>query len=156
MTAYNSASIFGRCFSTNKNRLREVALFAGWLVLGFILLSLAGYSRNVRGGLVLAAAGLLITIGALCRSVCRKTMFCFPFSGAVRFCWSAFACWQDKMFCCCRLSGDGDGALSWRITGGVFLFILSASAIEHLRFYDGGGELPDRLAGLSVRESAAE
>ena len=106
-------------FFTKKNRLREVALFAGWLVLGFILLSLAGYSRNDPGwSLSVGSGGIVNNYGGYVGAFVADVLLSLFGRSAFLLVGVCLLAWHVLLR---RLSGDGDGALSWPwITGGVF------------------------------------
>lgn len=134
-------------FFRTKNRLHEVALFSGWIVLGFVLLSLFGYSpddpgwSHSKGG-----AGGIDNYGGYAGAFAADVLLslfgrsAFLLAGVCLLSWHVFLR---------RLTGEGEGGLRWYwIAGGVVLFVVSASAIEHLRFYGGGGYLPAGAGGF--------
>ncbi|MGI9338984.1 MAG: DNA translocase FtsK [Gammaproteobacteria bacterium] len=144
--AYNR-TFNGAMFFRKKNRLREAALFSGWLVLGFVLLSLVGYSADDPGwSLSIGGEGKVDNYGGYAGAFVADVLLSLFGRSAFLLAGICLLAWHVLLR---RLFGGGEGGLSWPwITSGVILFILSASAIEYLRFYGGGESLPAGAGGF--------
>ncbi len=137
---------------SRKSRLHEAGLIAGWLALGYVFLSLAGYSPQDPAWSVSVGDGELAGVrnhGGYAGAFLADVLLSLFGRSAWLLAGIALLAWHvllRRLF----LGGDGMQTLSWPWIGaGVVLFVLSAAAIEHLRFYGGAEELPAGAGGLA-------
>ena len=135
-----------------KSRLHEAALWAGWLALGFVVLALASYSPDDPAWSVSVGEGDFVVVtnhGGYAGAYIADVLFALFGRSAYLLVGVCLLAWHVVIRRVAGGGGDGGQTLPWPwIAGGVALFVLSASAIEHLRFYIGGAHLPAGAGGF--------